>query len=149
MSGFTGPLRAEHGVSTNPCEIRLLEPLTYLDDEDYTTTVPAGYVADGNSCPRILWAFVPPWGNVMDRAFVLHDWLCEWLDRLAYIHGVPDRAAADRLFLKAALDCEIAAARGVWWRLFLGKARAYVCFAFIRAYSVTRRFLPLFERVKY
>lgn len=40
--------------------------------------VPAGYLTDGASVPRILWSLIPPWGQYGQCA-AMHDYLCEWL----------------------------------------------------------------------
>ena len=40
--------------------------------------VPAGYLTDGASVPRVLWGVIPPWGKY-GQAAVMHDWLCEYL----------------------------------------------------------------------
>jgi len=41
-----------------------------------TITVPAGFVSDLVSIPRILWTIFPPDGSY-SQAAVLHDWLCK------------------------------------------------------------------------
>ena len=38
--------------------------------------VPAGFLTDGASVPRLFWNMIPPWGQY-GQAAVLHDWLCE------------------------------------------------------------------------
>ena len=37
--------------------------------------VPRGFVSDGASVPRALWAIYPPFGKYLEAA-VLHDWYC-------------------------------------------------------------------------
>lgn len=49
----------------------------YLNNET-SVEVPKGYLTDGASVPRLLWAFIPPWG-AYGQAAVLHDYLCEYL----------------------------------------------------------------------
>lgn len=95
MSSFTTPLRCE---DLDDGRRQLLEPFTYYSDAsggrvDYT--VPAGFVSDGASIPRILWPLIgSPWGpGPHGKAAVLHDWL--------YATAPVSRARADRLFLEA------------------------------------------------
>lgn len=40
--------------------------------------VPSGYLTDGASVPRALWAFIPPW-SIYGQAAVVHDIVCEYL----------------------------------------------------------------------
>ena len=65
-------------------------------------TVPAGYLTDGASVPRLVWGLVPPWG-AYGQAAVVHDLLCEYL---VVMTDTGDqvritRAEADLLFLEA------------------------------------------------
>nr|WP_290447174.1 DUF1353 domain-containing protein [Pseudomonas sp. 21LCFQ010] len=65
-------------------------------------TVPAGYLTDGASVPRVVWSLVPPWG-AYGQAAVVHDLLCEYL---VVMTDAGDqvritRAEADLLFLEA------------------------------------------------
>lgn len=65
-------------------------------------TVPAGYLTDGASVPRLVWGLVPPWG-AYGQAAVVHDLLCEYL---VVMTDAGDqvritRAEADLLFLEA------------------------------------------------
>lgn len=52
----------------------------YIDGRDsgQWVTVPAGYLTDGASVPRLLWSAIPPWGPY-GQAAVVHDLLCEYL----------------------------------------------------------------------
>ncbi len=57
MTSFTGPLRLDFGdwgSGVGRIAI-LLEPLTWRG-----ITVPTGFMTDGASVPRILWAWLPP-----------------------------------------------------------------------------------------
>lgn len=64
-------------------------------------TVPAGYLTDGASVPRIAWSIIPPWGSY-GQAAVLHDLLCEYLTVIENGLPVPiTRAEADAIFLEA------------------------------------------------
>lgn len=40
--------------------------------------VPAGYLTDGASVPRLFWSLIPPWG-IYGQAAVVHDIVCEYL----------------------------------------------------------------------
>lgn len=46
-------------------------------DQKYIT-VPKGFLTDGATVPRFLWAIFPPWG-VYGQAAVMHDYLCTTL----------------------------------------------------------------------
>lgn len=54
------------------------EEFTYfigpVQDQKYVT-VPAGFITDGASVPRMFWPIFPPWG-VYGQATILHDYLC-------------------------------------------------------------------------
>ena len=54
--------------------------------EDYTYkgfTVPAGYITDGASVPRIFWSIFPPYKPEYFTAVIVHDYLCE---QARYLH---------------------------------------------------------------
>lgn len=53
-------------------------------------TVPAGFVTDFASIPRLFWRILPPWGSY-NRAAVVHDFL--------YHTHYTTRAEADLIFL--------------------------------------------------
>lgn len=38
--------------------------------------VPAGFLTDGATVPRMFWSLIPPWGQYGQVA-ILHDWLCD------------------------------------------------------------------------
>ncbi|MDH2154241.1 DUF1353 domain-containing protein [Stenotrophomonas sp. GD03657] len=63
--------------------------------------IPAGYLSDGATVPRILWWLIPPWGR-HGHAAIVHDYLCDYA-RL-YDNGeekfVP-RKQADKIFNEA------------------------------------------------
>lgn len=62
--------------------------------------VPAGFLTDGASVPRPLWAIIPPWGP-WGQAAIVHDYLCEYLS--ITVDGRPvsiTRQYADLLFLE-------------------------------------------------
>lgn len=83
----------------------LLEPLVW--EADYlgsgkVVRVPAGFITDGASVPRVLWALLPPTGSYM-RAAALHDYLLWRLKRGEPNSHVPTRREADRQFHLAML----------------------------------------------
>ena len=63
--------------------------------------VPAGYLTDGASVPRLFWNIIPPWGSY-GQAAVVHDILCEYLSITK--NGKPEpisRARCDEILLEA------------------------------------------------
>lgn len=62
--------------------------------EDWTLwgiTVPAGFISDGASCPRIFWSIIPPFKDTKEASF-LHDYQCETAQ------SKNERLQADNLF---------------------------------------------------
>lgn len=53
------------------------EPLVWVQDDGLTLTVPVGFLMNGASIPRMLWAVI---GHPLETEFVypagLHDWEC-------------------------------------------------------------------------
>lgn len=102
MSAFTTPAIVEI-VGEN--RWRLTEAFEYhvgqYPSED-VIRVPAGFVTDLASIPRLLWPLLPPQGRYA-KAAILHDWL--------YTQGRAGdeaaRARADAIFLEAmrVLEC--------------------------------------------
>lgn len=75
----------------------------YLGEEygDAWIYVPAGYLTDGASVPRIFWNLLPPWGKY-GAAAIVHDYLCEFLTII--VDGEPiriTRKQADFILLEA------------------------------------------------
>ncbi len=63
--------------------------------------VPAGYLTDGASVPRLFWNIIPPWGSY-GQAAVVHDIVCEYLSVTK--DGKPSpvtRAECDKILLQA------------------------------------------------
>jgi hypothetical protein len=63
--------------------------------------VPAGYLTDGASVPRLFWSLLPPWG-VYGQAAVVHDILCEYLS--ITVNGMPrsiSRKGCDDILFQA------------------------------------------------
>lgn len=81
MSSFTTPIRIE--TLDDGYRWKLLEAFVYhvgeLGGPD-NIIVPAGFVTDMGSVPRIFWGIVDPWGKA-SKAFLIHDWLYETKER--------------------------------------------------------------------
>lgn len=54
------------------------EGFTYHIDEKRSIRIPAGFLTDGASVPRIVSSIIPAWGD-HGLASVVHDYLCEYL----------------------------------------------------------------------
>lgn len=72
---------------------RVLTPFSYKIDEENWVTIPAGYLTDGASVPRLFWNMIPPWGKY-GQAAVVHDLLCEYLTVVK--NGRPERISRAR-----------------------------------------------------
>jgi hypothetical protein len=59
---------------------------------DEVIRVPAGFVTDLASVPRVLWSILPPHGRYA-KAAIVHDYL--------YVHAIRNKAYADKVFLEA------------------------------------------------
>lgn len=76
---FITPLRAEFLVEPGEDRrIMLLEPMQVLDRRmTKLFTIPAGFICDGASIPRLMWTVVgSPLTGDYRRAAVLHDYEC-------------------------------------------------------------------------
>lgn len=94
MSSFLSPLRAED-FDDGSNRRKLLEPIIYHVGSLQSTdkiVIPAGFVTDGGSVPRILWPIVDPWGKA-SKAYILHDWL--------YHTGERSRLVSDAILMEA------------------------------------------------
>ena len=60
--------------------------------------IPAGFVSDGASVPRFLWAIIPPYGRYT-KAAIVHDFL--------YKTGLFTKAQADWIFLDMMDHCGV------------------------------------------
>ena len=67
----------------------LLASFTYRDIK-----IPAGFIFDGASTPRIFWSIIPPY-KMTKRAACVHDWLCR------NAKNKEDRKEADKIFMEA------------------------------------------------
>lgn len=75
MIGFQDHLRMEEiGENNGRPVYRLLEDLVFVDCNSTTITIPAGFVTDLASVPRVPLAYMM-WGDRAHRPAVLHDYL--------------------------------------------------------------------------
>jgi hypothetical protein len=105
MSKFTGQLSVNYHDNIYGQLAILNEPLVWECDEKgsgLTVTIPAGYVSDGATVPRIFWWFMPPWGHRGTRAALVHDYLLEMLvDKRTPVAGIDTRSKCDWQFFLA------------------------------------------------
>ena len=99
MSGFTSILRVQRtpGVE-NWRRWKLIEAFAFVDPRTGEKhTVPAGFITDGASIPRIFWILMTPTGPYMESA-VIHDFLYRTAP-----FGIDEfgRNECDRVFLQA------------------------------------------------
>lgn len=96
--------------------------LRYVSPDGEMITVPAGFVTDLASIPRVFHALIPINGRHRAAA-ILHDWLYETQSR--------SRAESDRLFLDAMADSRVRwsqrwamylAVRAAGWMVWSGRA---------------------------
>ena len=78
-------------------------------EDDKYVFVPKGYLVDGASVPRFLWASIPPWGSY-GPATIVHDYLCEYLFITEKGSQVKiTRKEADQIFFEAMEVLEVKA----------------------------------------
>lgn len=89
MSRFTTPAILE---MLGHYRWRVYAPFSFYlsDDNRDVIEVPAGFVTDLASVPRILWILLPPDGKYA-KAAIIHDYL--------YDNALRTKAEADRIFL--------------------------------------------------
>ncbi|EEP1514396.1 DUF1353 domain-containing protein [Salmonella enterica] len=89
MSKFTTPAILE---MPEHYRWRVYEPFEFYlsDDNSDVIEVPAGFVTDLATIPRIFWAFMPPDGKYA-KAAIIHDYL--------YDNALRTKQEADRIFL--------------------------------------------------
>ncbi|MCW1921331.1 DUF1353 domain-containing protein [Luteolibacter arcticus] len=63
----------DNGLQGDVRTFRLLAPFTYLSSRG-AITVPAGFVTDGASIPRVFWSVLAQFGPWFGAA-IIHDWL--------------------------------------------------------------------------
>jgi len=86
-------------VLSNGRQRMLTEKLTYFSELTQAVIhVPAGFVTDYASIPRIFWGILPPSGKYT-KATVLHDYL--------YASELFDKKTADLIFKEAMLSLDV------------------------------------------
>lgn len=110
------PLRVEH-LGLDWRNWRLLEPMSWRG-----ITVPAGFISDGASIPRPLWAILPTTGPYLTPAF-FHDYLIRMWRRSRDTFDDPHplaqtRKACDDFLLAAMIEVGV----GAWtrWIIYQG-----------------------------
>ncbi|WP_079906817.1 DUF1353 domain-containing protein [Salmonella enterica] len=89
MSKFTPPAILEMLGHYN---WRVYEPFEFYlsDDNSDVISVPAGFITDLASVPRIFWTLLPPDGKYA-KAAIIHDWM--------YDNALRTKKEADKIFL--------------------------------------------------
>lgn len=108
MSAFTGDLTITQLGGRDWRLWRLEEHLVYQrsDDAFHVVMVSKGFITDGPSIPRFLWAILPVWAT-WSRAGIIHDYLC-CLIAMGHPHREAlDRNAADKIFREAMQACGV------------------------------------------
>lgn len=134
MSAFTGRLTLIE-VDPDLTQWMLGEPLSYEVGSlgsGRLIVVPAGFATDGASIPRLLTNLLPKWGRY-SRAAVVHDYGYRRIgDGDPHPH-MPDRRAADAVFLEAMLVLGVS--RIIAYAMY-GAVRAFGSAYLIRARDV-------------
>lgn len=98
---------------------RVLKPFSFAlgnPESNSYVHVPAGYLTDGASVPRVFWNIIPPWGEY-GAATTVHDVLCEYLS--ITVNGEPmdiTRADCDNILREAMQDIGVKAAMS--WMIY-------------------------------
>jgi hypothetical protein len=129
MSDFTGGLTLTH-LDKDWRLWELETPLTYevgYLGSGRRVEVPAGFITDGASVPRIFWPLFPTWGKY-SRAAVIHDYLGDLLvnRRAPHPEGLTQRQI-DGVFYEAMKVCDVV------WPVRL------IIFAIVRLTAIVRR----------
>lgn len=119
----------------------LADPFVYYVDNypsEVLVKVPAGFLTDGASIPRLFWSWASPIGRHAQSA-ILHDYLCEYLSVIVDGENTPiTRAHADLIFKESLLV------------LGVSKARANLMYAGVSAYRKVKRIKdPSFIKEKF
>ncbi len=105
MSSFTKELK---GTFINFNRFQLDATFEYYtEDGEDTIIVPAGFISDGASIPRIFWTIIgSPWSGKYGRAAVIHDYL--------YYKQIFTRKKSDLIFLEGMKVLGVS-----WWKRHL------------------------------
>jgi len=120
LSKFTGDISCRFMDDVDGRHAQLLEPLVWECDfkgSGLTVTVPAGFITDGASVPRLLWWLMPAWGDKGTRAAMVHDYLLDMMHLGQPVAGMDVREAIDWQFylMLKALDVPEWRARVCYW----------------------------------
>jgi len=95
MNPFPDELIFAHvRVENNSMIVQLKNDFRYQSAKYGLITVPAGFVSDGASVPRIFWGLFPPFGEYFQAALI-HDYLYTPANKTF------SRAKSDKIFLEA------------------------------------------------
>lgn len=99
---------------------RVTSPLVF---SELYKGVPEGFVTDGASCPKILWALCAPMSGPQAEAAILHDYLYSKDSRYVYTL----RKQADKIFLDAMLADGTPKwkAHLIYWGVRLGGGKSF------------------------
>ncbi len=108
FTAFSAPLSIQYDPKASAIlgadHWRVTEPFQYMIGSKTSrqwVTVPAGYLTDGATVPRLFWSLIPPWGSY-GQAAVVHDLLCEYLSIVEDGKLKPiTRQRCDEIFLEA------------------------------------------------
>jgi len=89
MDGFHDPLIVE---MMSGRKWKVVKEFTFHAANDDIISVPAGFITDLASIPRVLWNILPPNGKY-GKASVVHDYL--------YVEAIGNKKYADNIFLEA------------------------------------------------
>lgn len=121
---FTGTFDKNVGVTYNFVLSKQKDIDLWNTDGDFTytigdpadqkfVTVPAGFLTDGASVPRIFWDLFPPWG-VYGQAAILHDWLCT--NRVLTKNGDSNELKLTQQEVDLVLAAAMKALGTPWWK---------------------------------
>lgn len=121
-NGFQTDLCAREIGDSAPPVYQLLTPLVYIDSKGIEFKVPAGFMTDLASIPRLPLVWLA-WGDRAHRPAVLHDYLYR-LDSVPIV----ERSLADYLFREAIISTGASAwkiAYPMWMGVRLGGWGSY------------------------
>jgi hypothetical protein len=112
----------------------LIAPLVYEAADGTLYTVPAGFVSDGASVPRVLWMVYPPFGENYEPAAWLHDYLYQCAELVPGMtrdraDGLLEEAAEAWGFRGSGARVLFAGVRAGGWRVWGAYRRAAACAA--------------------
>lgn len=101
ISYYTGSFKP-HGSDKMMVEVELNIVLSEATGVVHTISVPAGFIFDGATIPKIAWLIIgPPFKPDFILAACIHDWYCT--NAITY----NDRVIGDAVFFKILADEEV------------------------------------------